>query len=124
MAIPLTVNDTRTGASGGLGWNLTVTSTQFLSGTHTLPTTASTITAVASACANGGICTVPTNSVSFPVSVPAGAGPPSAVKFFNAAASTGIGTFTVTPTVSVLVPQNSFAGAYTSTLTISVISGP
>jgi hypothetical protein len=122
--VPLTVNDTRTGGSAGLGWNATVTSTQFVSGSHTLPATVSTITAVSSACNNGGLCTNPTNSVTYPVAVPGGAGPPTAVKFFNAAATTGIGTFTVTPTVGVTVPQNSFAGAYTSTLTISIVSGP
>ena len=123
-AVPLTVNDTRTGASAGLGWNTTITSTQFLSGTRTLPTTASAITAMSSACANGGLCTTPTNAITYPVTVPAGSTPPTAVKFFNAAAATGIGTFTVTPTVSVTVPQNSFSGTYTSTLTISVVSGP
>jgi hypothetical protein len=122
--VPLTVNDTRTGGSAGLGWNTTVTSTQFSSGSHTLPAAVSTITAVSSACDNGGLCTNPTNSVTYPVAVPAGAGPPTAVKFFNAAATTGIGTFTVTPTVGVTVPQNSYTGAYTSTLTISIVSGP
>jgi hypothetical protein len=122
--VPLTVNDTRTGASAGLGWNTTVTSTQFVSGGHTLPATVSTITAVSSSCDNGGLCTNPTNSVTYPVAVPAGAGPPTAVKFFNAAATTGIGTFTVTPTVGVTVPQNSFTGSYASTLTISIVSGP
>jgi hypothetical protein len=122
--VPLTVNDTRTGASAGLGWNTTVTSTQFVSGSHTLPATVSTITAVSSSCANGGLCTNPTNSVTYPVEVPADVGPPTAVKFFNAAAATGIGTFTVTPTVGVAVPQNSYKGAYTSTLTISIVSGP
>lgn len=122
--VPLTINDTRTSGSAGLGWNTTITSTQFLSGSHTLPTTASTVTAVSSACANGGICTTPTNAVSYPVTVPAGSTPPTAVKFFNAAAATGIGRFTLTPTVSVTVPQNSFSGTYTSTLTISVVSGP
>ena len=122
--VPLTVNDTRTGESAGLGWNATVTSTQFAGGSHTLPASVSTITAVSDSCPNGGLCTNPTNSVSYPVAVPAGAGPPTAVKFFNAAATTGIGTFTVTPTVSVAVPQNSYTGTYTSTLTIAIVSGP
>ncbi len=53
-----------------------------------------------------------------------GCDPPTAVKFFNAAASTGMGKFTNTPTIAVFVPQSSFAGTYTSTLTISVVSGP
>jgi hypothetical protein len=121
---PLSVNDTRTGESAGLGWNLTVTSTQFTSGTHTLATTASTVTGVVSVCANGGLCTNPTNAITYPVGVPAGSTPPTAVKFYDAAKSSGSGLFTVTPTFAVSVPQNSFAGTYTSTLTISVVNGP
>ena len=39
-------------------------------------------------------------------------------------AATGEGVFTITPTVRVSVPQNSFAGSYASTLTLSVVSGP
>jgi hypothetical protein len=119
---PLTVNDTRT--TGSVGWNLTITSTQFTTGTRTLATNASSVTAVTAACANGGICISPTNSITYPVNVPAGSTPPTAVKFRNAASATGVGTFTVTPTVGVFVPQNSFAGSYASTLTISIVSGP
>jgi hypothetical protein len=124
FTVPLTLNDKRTGASAGLGWNTTVTSTQFKAGTQTLPATSSTITGVASSCANGGLCTNPTNSISYPVAVPAGSTPPTAVKFFSAAAGTGKGLFTLTPTVSVSITQNSFVGAYASTLTIAVVSGP
>jgi hypothetical protein len=46
------------------------------------------------------------------------------VKFFNAAANTGMGQFTITPTIGVFVPQNTFAGTYTSTLTIAIVTGP
>ena len=35
-----------------------------------------------------------------------------------------MGKFTVTPTVGVFVPQSTFAGTYTSTLTIAIVSGP
>ena len=49
---------------------------------------------------------------------------PTAVKFFNAAANTGLGSFTVTPTVGVFVPSSTFAGSYSSTLTVSIVSGP
>jgi hypothetical protein len=123
-AVPLTLADTRTGGSAGLGWNTTITSTQLTNGAKTLPATASKVTAVSSACANGGLCTNPTNAITYPVAVPAGVGPPTAVKFYSAAAATGKGLFTLTPTVSVAIPQNSFTGTYTSTLTISVVSGP
>ena len=121
-SLPLTMNDLR---GSGAGWNLTMTSTTFNDGAgHTLATSASSLAAATSACTAGGTCTNPTNSVTYPLAVPAGAGPPTAVKFFNAAATTGIGTFAVTPTGGVTVPQNSFTGSYTSTLTISIVSGP
>jgi hypothetical protein len=121
--VPLTTQDTR---GSGAGWNETITSTQFTTGApnnYTLATSASTITGVVSA--NGtGTNTAPTNAITYPVSVPAGSGPPTAVKFFNAAVNTGMGKFTITPTVGVFVPQNSFAGTYTSTVTLAIVSGP
>jgi hypothetical protein len=119
---PLTVNDTRT--TGSIGWNLTLTSTQFNTGTSTLATNASTVTSVTASCANGGVCANPTNSLTYPINVPAGSSPPTPNKFYNAASATGVGTFTVTPTIQVSVPQNSYAGSYTSTLTIAIASGP
>jgi hypothetical protein len=122
--LPLTAVDT-TGT--GAGWNLTITSTQFTTGggtPHTLAATASSISGVTSACASG-TCTNPTNAVTYPpLVVPAAATAPTAVKFFNAAANTGLGSFTVTPTVGVFVPAASFAGSYSSTLTVSIVSGP
>jgi WxL domain surface cell wall-binding len=122
--LPLTATDT-TGT--GAGWNLTITSTQFTTGgatPHTLGTTASNITGVTSLCVPSTSCTNPTNAVNPPVTVPAGATAPTAVRFFNAAAGTGMGAFTVTPTVGVFVPATTFAGSYSSTLTVSIVSGP
>lgn len=110
----------------GSGWNLTVTSTQFTTGgatPSTLATGASSITGVTSLCASG-TCTSPTNAIAYPVGVPAGATAPTPVKFFNAAAATGLGRFTVTPTVQVSVPANALAGTYTSTVTLAIVSGP
>lgn len=125
FTIPLTATDT-TGT--GAGWNLTVTSTQYTTGgatPHTLAANASTLTGVTATCASGS-CTNATNAITYPVAVPAsGTAPgPTAVKFFNAAAGTGLGSFTVTPTVGVFVPGTSFAGSYTSTVTASIVSGP
>jgi hypothetical protein len=121
--LPLTVTEAR---GTGAGWNLTVTSTQFTTGggtPKTLSTTASSVASVTSSCATG-TCTSPTNSVTYPVGLPAGSTPPTAVKFFNAAANTGMGKFTITPTVNVSVPANTFAGAYSSTVTLAVVTGP
>lgn len=118
----LIVTDTRTTPTAG--WNLTITSTQFTAtGGTTLATTASKITASTFSCVSGCAAN-PTNSVAYPVAVPAGAGPPAAVKLYNAAANTGRGTFTITPTVTVAVPANTLTGAYTSTVTTALVTGP
>lgn len=121
--VPVTV---RASVSPPPGWKETVTSTQFTSGSHTLAATASKLTAApAVACdTTQANCVAPTNLVGYPVTVPAGATAPAAVKYFNAATGTGAGQFTVTPTITVSVPQNSFAGSYTSNLTLAIVSGP
>ena len=89
-----------------------------------MSTSASTATAVSSTCAGGTTCTNPTNAITYPLAVPAGSSAPTAVKLFNAAANTGMGSFTVTPTVQVAIPANAYAGTYTSTVTVAVVSGP
>lgn len=123
-SIPITLLDTRTGASAGLGWNLTITSTTLTTGTHSLPATATKVTGVTATCANGGLCVAPTNGTTYPVAVPAGSVAPTAVKFASVAAGTGEGAFSMPASMSVSVPQNSFAGSYTSIVTIAVVSGP
>lgn len=119
--LPLTVADAR---GTGTGWNLTVTSTTFNTGSHTLATTASSIASVSSACVAGGTCTNATNSITYPLTIPAAATAPTAVKLFNSAATTGLGRFTITPSINVTIPGNSFSGSYASTLTIAAVSGP
>ena len=119
--VPLTVADAR--GTGG-GWNLTITSTTFTTGAHTLATTASSLTGVTAACNTGSTCTAPTNAVTFPITVPAATTAPTAVKFFNSAANTGMARSPVTPTISVGIPGNSYAGSYASTLTVAIAAGP
>src|SRR6476646_3260471 len=104
-ALPMTVQD-NTGS--GNGWNTTITSTTFSTGggsPHLLSTSASTATGVSSSCAGGATCTAPTNSIGYPLSVPAGSSAPPAVKLFNG-------------------PANTYAGTYTSTGTVAVVSAP
>jgi hypothetical protein len=102
----------------GAGWNLTISATSFSDGSgHTLAP--GTVSAVAQACHSGSSCTAPTNAIAYPLTVTG-----SAAKFFNAAVNTGLGKVDVTPTVDVLIPGNTFAGTYTSTVTLAVASGP
>jgi hypothetical protein len=121
--LPLTVTDAR---GSGAGWNLTISSTQFSDGSgHTLPTSASSISVVTMAHNGTGTYTDPNNTVSYtsPIPVPAGANA-TPVKFFNATANTGLGSFTITPSVSIAIPANTYAGTYTSTVSVAVVSGP
>jgi hypothetical protein len=119
--MPMTANDA---TGSGAGWNVTITSTAFTTGTHSLSNSASTVTGVTSACAGGTTCTNPTNGITYNLGVPAAGTAPTAVKLFNAAANTGMGSFTLTPSVQVAIPANTYAGAYSSTVTLAVVSGP
>jgi hypothetical protein len=103
----------------GTGWNLTVSATNFSDGSgHTLAP--GTITGVAAACKAGNSCTAPTSSgITYPLTVNG-----TAAKLFNAALNTGLGKVDVTPTFSVSIPGNAYAGTYTSTLTLATVSGP
>ena len=117
----LTPSDT---TGSGSGWNLTATSTTFKnSASKTLPTTATQITAAAAA-AGSSTCRLPTNAITYPLTLPAAATAPTAVKIYDAAAGTGLGAATVTPTFTLTVPPGTYSGAYTSTWTLSLVSGP
>ena len=121
---PLDIADA---TGSGSGWNITATSTQFKSGTNTLPAGSTTVASAPGAptcdanvtCTPGG-----TTTVSFPYSLPAAATAPTATKLFNAPAGTGMGDQTVTPTWTLAIPGNAYAGNYTSTWTLSLVSGP
>ena len=103
----------------GAGWNLTVSATSFSDGSgHTL--SPGTITGVSGACKAGSTCTNATSSgITYPLTVSG-----TAAKFFNAAVNSGLGKIDVTPTFSVSIPGNAYAGTYTSTLTLASATGP
>ena len=123
-SLPITVTDAR---GSGSGWKLSITSTQFLypdKDKDTLPSNASQITQVSVSCGAQSTCTLPINSISYPLLVPAGATPPPPVKFFNAAVHSGLGKFGLTMLVNVTIPANTEAGSYSSTITIAIANGP
>jgi hypothetical protein len=67
---------------------------------------------------------LPANTVTYPVSLPAATTAPTATKLYNAAPHTGLGPANVMLTFQVTAPANIFIGTYTSTWTISIVSGP
>ena len=112
----------------GSGWNITATSTTFTTGSHTLATTATTIQSAPSGACDAGAtgCTLATTTglVSYPYSLPAAASAPTATRMFNAEKNTGMGDQTTTPTWSLAVSPSTYAGTYTSTWTLSLVSAP
>jgi hypothetical protein len=102
----------------GVGWNLTVAATSFSDGAgHTLAP--GTLSAVSSACKAGNSCTAATNTVGYPIGLSG-----TAAKVFNAAAGSGLGKIDITPTFSVAIPGDAYAGSYTATYTIATATGP
>jgi hypothetical protein len=103
----------------GAGWNLQISATTFSDGaTHTLAP--GTVTAASQACKAGSTCTAAVNSgITLPLTITG-----VAAKFFNASALSGLGKIDVTPTISVLIPGNAYAGTYTSTVTLAATTGP
>ncbi len=120
--VVLTPDDER---GSGTGWNITGTSTTFTTSApvHTLSTTTTKATS-GSATAGSGNCSLPTNSIGYPVTLPAGSTPPTAVKLYNAAANSGAGPANVTLNFQLSIPANTFRGTYTSTWTLAIVSGP
>jgi hypothetical protein len=119
-ALSLKVADNR---GGGDGWNLTITSTQFVSGLRTLPPSTLSVSGVTSTC-TAPACTNPTNAIAYPLAIPAGLVAPPAVKLFDAAKHTGLGTFAITPTLGMNLPANAYAGNYSATVIFSIVNGP
>lgn len=108
------------------GWNVTATSTTFTNGGgKTLPDTAITMPSVpTAACDSGSSCTAASNTVSYPYSLPAAATAPTATEVLNADVLSGVGNQTFTGTWDLALPSASYAGIYTSTWTIALVSGP
>jgi hypothetical protein len=114
--------DDMTGSNAG--WNVQATSTSFVNGNgRTLPTTAVEVTS-ASVSAAAGNCSLPSNQIAFPLTLPAGDNAPAPAKLFNALPGTGAGPANVALNFRVSVPANAYNGTYTSTWTFTIASGP
>ncbi|MDO9352195.1 MAG: hypothetical protein Q7T55_00780 [Solirubrobacteraceae bacterium] len=119
---PFNVSDAR---GSGVGWNITATSTNFVSGGNSLPNQPRMLTAPTATCDSGVTCTPATMSgVSYPYLLPMGGTAPPATRMFNANTDTGLGAQTITPSWQLSIPAYARAGNYTSTWTFSLVSGP
>jgi hypothetical protein len=132
----LTVNDSSGTASG---WDVTVSATTFSSGSHTLPdpgrleftgSTSSLIGATPSAACVGS-CVLPLDTTIYPVAIDTAASSPDAFTIYDASAGTGTGVVALGGPSAIhpigwwiQVPASAYAGSYTSTLTLTLVSGP
>jgi hypothetical protein len=68
--------------------------------------------------------TVGKNPVTTGLEIPQASTAPTAVEFYDAATGTGLGNFTLAPSISVAVPANAYNGYYDSVVTLAIVSGP
>jgi hypothetical protein len=124
----------------GAGWDVTISATTFTNGTHTLPDTGTFVLtgAVSSITASGApslactlSCIPPADPVTYPVAVTTAASSPSPVSVYEASAASGLGGILLGGSSAadpfgwwVKVPGNAWRGAYTSTVTVAIASGP
>lgn len=110
--------------STGTGWNVTVAATSFDNSAGKPFDPVQSIMSATVDCRLDGGCTAPRNLVGYPVPMPASTPETAPVKVFDADQGSGMGVFSVTPTVAVSIPGDTFAGTYVSTLAVAIVSGP
>ena len=123
----------------GAGWDVTISATTFTNGAHTLPDTGTfvltgNVSSITASAAPSLACTLscipPNDAVTYPVSVTTGSSP-SPVSVYEASADSGLGGILLGGSSAadpfgwwVKVPGNAWHGAYTSTVTVAIASGP
>ncbi len=125
----------------GAGWHVTMSATTFTNGSHTLNDTGTlstngSLTSITGTTGPSATCTAtctpPTNTVpTYPVAITTAASSPTPSTIYDTSASTGLGQVviggsTATDPVGwwLQVPASVYAGSYTSTVTLEVISAP
>jgi hypothetical protein len=113
----------------GAGWNLTIVATDFSDGgTRTLDiSSADQEFMIQLLDTNVGVTagnTQPVSQVATLTAIPES--PAAALKFLSAAVDTGMGSYTLNPNFALDIPAETYVGTgtYTSTVTITAVSGP
>ncbi len=135
ITLPVDITD-----QDGAGWNIQVAMQPFVSGAHELPTMMSV--AITGACDSGSSCSLPNGATPSPgtpvaltpstLSITAQNGTPAAhlARVISTASNGsgayyGMGSMTMTATLTAtLLAKNTYAGTYSSTILVSVVSGP
>jgi hypothetical protein len=131
------VNDA---TGSGAGWHVTISATTFTTGPLSLATTGSfvttgsvtsetAVTAPTAACSTGSTCTLPTNTTTYPVAITTAASTPPTSTIYDTSAATGLGSITIGIGALpvgwwVNVPASTKVGTYTSTISLTLVSGP
>jgi hypothetical protein len=132
-----TANDA---TGSGAGWHVTIAATTFTNGSHTFPDTGTfstngSLSSMSSAAAPTATCTatctLPTNTTTYPVAITTAATSPTPAVVYDTSASTGLGQVVIGGSTEpapigwwLYVPASAYAGAYTSTVTLEIISAP
>jgi len=124
----------------GAGWHITVSATTFTTGPKSLPNTgavdftgslSSSLAGTAPTATCVGACALPTDTTTYPVVMATEVSSPTVYTVYDTSVSTGEGVMTIGGSSAahpigwwVQVPASAYAGSYTSTVTLEVISGP
>ncbi|HXS63990.1 MAG TPA: hypothetical protein VN767_14145 [Streptosporangiaceae bacterium] len=124
----------------GSGWHVTISATTFANGASTFPdsgtfsTNGSTSSATATTAPSATCtttCTLPQNSTTYPVAITTATASPTFFTIYDNAATDGLGSILIGGSTNpnpvgwwVQVPGSAISGSYTSTITMTIISGP
>ncbi len=117
---PLDIGDS---TGSGNGWSITLSNTPFTTGSHSLSSADFTAAAPAApVCDAGATCTIATwsSNVVYPYVLPGSTG----TKFISAAALTGMADQSTAVVWTAAIPANAYDGTYSSTWTLTLVSGP
>ena len=111
----------------GAGWNVTIDATDFTDGSsHTLDISDTSqefkIQLLDNDITVTSGNTKPVSQVTSLTAIPES--PAAALKFVSAATDTGMGTYAISPSFELEIPAETYAGSYSSTVTITAVSGP
>jgi hypothetical protein len=122
----------------GAGWHVTTAATTFTNGSHTFANTGTFVTngsvsSISSTSAPAATCTLtctlPTDTTVYPVAITTAATAPTPVIIYDTAVNTGLGSIVIGGAGGpvgwwVNVPGSASSGAYVSTITMAIVSGP